>query len=99
MTEQEKFLNGKKLILDSIQETIESIHAIRPPKEAKKMEYESWLKKAADLRGNHLFYPYLGSGRGNGLFVELEDGSVKYDLIAGIGTHFFGHCNIGLMAE
>jgi len=96
---QEKFLAGKQLILDSIRETSSSIHAIRPARESMKASYESWLEKAKELRGNPLFYPYLGSGRGNGLLVELEDGSVKYDLICGIGVHFFGHCHLGLASE
>jgi len=30
---------------------------------------------------------------GNGPFVELMDGSVKYDFINGIGVHHFGHSN------
>lgn len=95
----DKFLQGKELILDSLRETCASIHAVRPPKEALQASYESWMEKAREVRGNPLFYPYLGSGRGNGLFVELEDGSVKYDLICGIGVHFFGHCHLGLASQ
>ena len=41
--------------------------------------------------------PYLGSGLGNGALVELADGSVKYDLIAGIGVHFLGHSQPALI--
>jgi 4-aminobutyrate aminotransferase-like enzyme len=43
------------------------------------------------LRGGPLFFPYLGSGWGHGPLVELMDGSVKYDMISGIGPHFWGH--------
>ena len=43
------------------------------------------------LKGRGLFYPYMASGLGNGPLVELLDGSVKYDMITGIGVHFFGH--------
>ncbi len=50
-------------------------------------------------RGRDLYFPYLASGLGNGPFVELEDGSVKYDLITGIGIHFFGHSHPELMKE
>jgi 4-aminobutyrate aminotransferase-like enzyme len=53
--------------------------------------YESYMKRAADIRGRALLYPYLGSGLGRGALVELLDGSVKWDMIAGIGVHFFGH--------
>lgn len=44
-----------------------------------------------NVRSRPLFYNYLGSGLGNGPYVELEDGSVKMDLINGIGIHLFGH--------
>ena len=42
-------------------------------------------------RGGPLWYPYLGSGFGAGPLVELGDGSVKWDLLSGIGVHHFGH--------
>src|SRR6266550_3010920 len=45
----------------------------------------------SESRGGALYYPYLGSGIGNGALVELADGSVKYDMISGIGVHYFGH--------
>lgn len=51
------------------------------------------LKRLSEFRGQEAFYPYLGSGRGHGPFVEMEDGSVKMDWITGIGVHFFGHSN------
>jgi 4-aminobutyrate aminotransferase-like enzyme len=43
------------------------------------------------LRGRPLYHNYLGTGAGRGPFVELEDGSVKMDLINGIGIHIMGH--------
>ena len=43
------------------------------------------------LRGRPLFLPYIGSNAGNGVYVELEDGSVKMDLINGIGIFIMGH--------
>lgn len=42
-------------------------------------------------RGRPLFFKYVGSGKGQGPYVELEDGSVKLDLINGIGIHVLGH--------
>lgn len=47
--------------------------------------------EVAKYRGRPLFYPYLGTGAGHGPFVEMEDGSVKMDLINGIGVHIMGH--------
>lgn len=50
-------------------------------------------------RGRDLVFPFISSGLGRGPFVELVDGSVKYDLITGIGIHFFGHSHPELMRE
>lgn len=63
----------------------------RPPIGELKQSYEQLMARAADTRGRGLLYPFLGSGLGNGALVELADGSVKWDLITGIGVHFFGH--------
>ena len=64
---------------------------VRPPNPALKESYEALMKRAADVRGRALLYPYIGSGVGNGALVELADGSVKWDMICGIGVNFFGH--------
>ncbi|QDU75660.1 Acetylornithine/acetyl-lysine aminotransferase [Bremerella volcania] len=61
--------------------------------------YQKWLDSFAELRGNSLFFPYLGSGAGQGALVELADGSVKYDMITGIGVHAMGHANPELLQE
>lgn len=52
---------------------------------------ETEMELIAKTRGRPLYYPYIGSGRGRGPFVELIDGSVKLDLICGIGIHLMGH--------
>jgi acetylornithine aminotransferase len=39
----------------------------------------------------------MGSGMGHGPLVELADGSVKFDLISGIGVHHFGHAHRALI--
>ncbi len=66
-------------------------------------ELSSRLKISLDQfqkdRGRELFFPFLASGLGNGPFVELEDGSIKYDMITGIGIHFFGHSHPELVRE
>ncbi len=60
-----------------------------------KGEFVDSAKKAFDeiakYRGRPLFYPFLSTGAGRGAYVEVEDGSVKLDLINGIGIHLFGH--------
>ncbi len=45
----------------------------------------------AKYRGRPLNYQFVGTGAGHGAYVEVEDGSVKMDLINGIGVHLFGH--------
>jgi 4-aminobutyrate aminotransferase-like enzyme len=70
-----------------------TITDIRPSRADLSESYEALMKRCADVRGRALLYPYLGSGLGNGALVELADGSVKWDMICGIGVHFFGHSN------
>ena len=47
--------------------------------------------------GEGAAYPYVGSGIGRGPLVELVDGSVKWDLINGIGVRMFGHSDPGMV--
>ena len=61
--------------------------------------YDALIDQFKQARGNPLFYPYIGSGFGNGTLVELKDGSVKYDMISGIGVHIMGHSNKQLLAS
>lgn len=56
------------------------------------------LDETGKYRGRPLFYPYMGTGAGRGAYVELEDGSVKLDLINGIGVNIFGHAHPRLRA-
>jgi acetylornithine/N-succinyldiaminopimelate aminotransferase len=66
------------------------ITCVRDADNAKKAAYSATITQFETQRGGALWYPYIGSGRGNGALVELLDGSVKYDLISGIGVHW-GH--------
>jgi acetylornithine/N-succinyldiaminopimelate aminotransferase len=83
---------AKEEIIASIQRYREKITAPKPPQSEFKIGYEEAVKQLSNLRGQDLFYPYIGSGFGNGALVELADGSVKYDFISGIGTHW-GHAH------
>jgi acetylornithine/N-succinyldiaminopimelate aminotransferase len=74
--------------LDSLQSEIQSVKA--PTEEGTKRQ-EVILEEITDTRGRPLFYPYVGSGVGRGPYVELEDGSIKMDLINGIGVNILGH--------
>lgn len=78
-------------ILNELRSASNAITGERPANPGLRESYESLMKRAADVRGRGLLYPYLGSGLGNGALVELADGSIKWDLICGIGVNFFGH--------
>ncbi len=71
---------------------------VRAPRPELKASYDELMSRAGAVRGRGLLYPYIGSGLGNGALVELADGSVKWDMICGIGVHFFGHSDPGLAA-
>ncbi|MGP1347994.1 MAG: aminotransferase class III-fold pyridoxal phosphate-dependent enzyme [Phycisphaerales bacterium] len=62
-----------------------------------RLTFERYMETAASGRGRALVYPHIGSGFGNGALIELMDGSVKFDMITGIGVHFFGHSNPGVV--
>ena len=75
----------------------------RPPKAELAETFKGWLDRNAAVRGRASWYPYVGSGLGNGPLVELLDGSVKWDMIGGIGVHLFGHgdpdlCEVAIRA-
>lgn len=85
-------------IVSQVRAKSAQITGVRPPQAGLKQSYEDLMQRAAETRGRGLLYPYLGSGIGNGALVELADGSVKWDMICGIGVHFFGHSDPDLMA-
>tara|TARA_R110000737_G_scaffold2923_12_gene9412 strand:- start:762 stop:2201 length:1440 start_codon:yes stop_codon:yes gene_type:complete len=65
----------------------------RPPNRDLASSFDDMLKEAARIKGRGLLYPSIGSGAGNGALVEMADGSVKWDMLTGIGVHFLGHAN------
>lgn len=60
-------------------------------------QHQKSVNQIGTNRGRPLFYPYIGSGLGRGPYVELTDGSVKQDLINGIGIHIMGHSHPNVM--
>jgi 4-aminobutyrate aminotransferase-like enzyme len=60
------------------------------------MGYAQAVAALEELRGGPLLLPLLVSGIGHGPLVELADGSVKYDMINGIGVHHLGHSHPAL---
>ncbi|MEI8124180.1 MAG: aminotransferase class III-fold pyridoxal phosphate-dependent enzyme [Parachlamydiaceae bacterium] len=88
-----RIVEAKKLLHDAVADHKKQLTGICPPRADLKHSYETMLSDMEKYRGGKLWFPYLGSGIGNGPLVELADGSVKYDFICGIGPHFRGHSN------
>lgn len=89
---------AKKLLQESLSAQQVGLDRVRSADPDKAAGYSEVLDLIAKQRGANLWYPYLGSGRGKGPFVELLDGSVKYDFIAGIGVHHLGHGHPSLLS-
>lgn len=95
-----RYLSAKKEMLEAILEASRSLRSVRgSASPAAREAYLGALQEFMHHRGRELYFPYLSSGLGSGPFVELVDGSVKYDMITGIGINFFGHSHPELMAE
>ena len=88
----------KRALLDRVAFFRDQITQIAPPLKELEQSYENSIEQLGSFRGQKLFFPYMGSGIGNGALVELADGSIKYDLISGIGVHF-GHLHPRLVEE
>ena len=82
---------AKQLLLAAVADHQKDLNAVREADPALTVDYQALLEQFGQHRGGNTFFPYLGSGIGNGSYVELADGSVKLDLITGIGVHGFGH--------
>ncbi|MFO0831791.1 MAG: aminotransferase class III-fold pyridoxal phosphate-dependent enzyme [Phycisphaerales bacterium] len=99
-------LHSSPAVRDAVNAIVSEVRArssqitdVRPPDPALKESYESLMARASAVRGKPLLYPYLGSGVGNGPLVELADGSVKWDMVCGIGVNFFGHSDADLIRQ
>src|SRR4051812_46206505 len=96
-----RFRTAKKELLQSILDSSAKIRCIRAPHASSELRerYLQSLQEFSRDRGRELYFPFLASGLGSGPFVELEDGSVKYDMITGIGIGLFGHTHPELIGE
>jgi len=91
----------KTMIQDLVNEVTKinsQVSGIRAPLDEFKDSGKQKFDTAGQFRGRPLHYPYMGTGSGRGPYVELEDGSIKLDLINGIGIHLMGHANPRVIA-
>lgn len=89
-----------KLISDLVGEVTKlnaQLTEVKPPSNEWATSGKGEMERTGKVRGRPLHYEYLGSGAGQGPYVELVDGSVKLDLINGIGIHLMGHANPRVM--
>ena len=78
-------------LLNLCKENFSGTWKITPPHRLLQKDYLYLIQQIGKFRGRGLFYPYLGAGRGKGVYVELLDGSVKMDLLGGVGVQILGH--------
>lgn len=88
---------AKDLLISALKKHQSNITKIIPPKASLVADYDKLVQELSEIRGGKLFFPYIGSGIGNGPFVELANGSIKYDFISGIGVYHFGHSHPDLI--
>ena len=84
-------------LVDEVMVQNADIEGIRKPQPSLAAENKRKIDHIGALRGRPLYHNYISTGAGRGPFVELEDGSVKLDLINGIGIHLMGHSHPRVM--
>ena len=89
---------AREMMLQALAEHQRALAGVRGADAERLVAYADVVKQFGEQRAGNLFFPYLGSGIGNGALVELADGSVKFDLISGIGVHHFGHSHPALVS-
>ncbi|MBL7715969.1 MAG: aminotransferase class III-fold pyridoxal phosphate-dependent enzyme [Bdellovibrionales bacterium] len=96
-----RFQAAKKELLAAIGDFQKKVSSVQPASTEASVQarYKEVLDRFQTQRGRELYFPYLTTGLGNGPFVELYDGSVKFDMISGIGFNLFGHAHPALMEE
>lgn len=96
--EQDPVVEG--LVSDLVDEVMvinSEINGVRGPQVRFAEKAKAKMDYIGQLRGRPLYHNYIGTGAGRGPFVELEDGSVKLDLINGIGINLMGHSHPRVM--
>lgn len=84
-------------LVNEVEKYSQSIESIKQSDTDNQKRNQKWVQELEENRGRPLFYPYVGSGLGRGPYVEVEDGSVKLDLINGIGINIMGHSHPKVM--
>jgi 4-aminobutyrate aminotransferase-like enzyme len=86
-------------ISQQVAATIQGCEGIRAPNPERLADSQTMIDRMGQLRGRPLLYPMMPTGRGSGPYIEMMDGSVKLDLITGIGVSLFGYNHPELVME
>ncbi len=82
---------AEQLLLSALADAQSDLNQPQPARAELQADYARLLERLSVARGGAPYFRYLGSGLGQGPWVELADGSVKLDFICGIGVHGLGH--------
>lgn len=85
-------------LVGKVMQAGETIRAVKPPQNELAAEYQGLIDEIGKYRGRPLYWSFISSGLGRGPYVECQDGSVKLDLINGIGVHLLGHSHPRVLA-
>ena len=87
-----------EVLLERLAVAQATIDYARGPDPARAEASEALRARFDSIRGRAPVLPALDAGLGRGPLVALSDGSVKWDLITGIGVHVFGRGDPDLVA-
>ena len=85
--------SGIDALVEQVMEHNRTLTDIKAPNPELADSFNTLIERCKAVKGNNLVYTSIGSGAGNGALVEMADGSVKWDMLTGIGVHFLGHGN------
>lgn len=85
--------SGIDALVEQVMEHNRTLTDVKAPNPELADSFNTLIERCKAVKGNNLVYTSIGSGAGNGALVEMADGSVKWDMLTGIGVHFLGHGN------
>ncbi|MCB9060631.1 MAG: aminotransferase class III-fold pyridoxal phosphate-dependent enzyme [Halobacteriovoraceae bacterium] len=91
MTHSDLIQNLQNQLFSAILESQDIYTEIKSSDKDKSKFQKELLEKYISMKGRNIFFNYISEGKGYGPFCELMDGSVKFDLIGGIGVNLLGH--------
>lgn len=85
-------------LVNAVTQVGQSIEGVKPPDPSLEQEFKTITENFAQVRGRPLYWAFVSDGVGRGPYIACKDGSVKLDLINGIGVHMLGHSHPKVIA-